>query len=79
MKKFLLLSTLAVAMTANAADYGTSPETAVDFPGFWSPDQSLVDNKTEVWFKFKVTTQNGRPALYPSMPPSGEYQVLVIM
>ena len=75
MKKFLLLSTLAVAMTANAADYGTSPETAVDFPGFWSPDQSLVDNKTEVWFKFKVTTQNGRPALYPSMPPSGEYQV----
>ena len=75
MKKFLLLSTLAVAMTANAADYGTSPETAVDFPGFWAPDQSLVDNKTEVWFKFKVTTQNGRPALYPSMAPSGEYQV----
>lgn len=75
MKKFLLLSTLAVAMTANAADYGTSPETATDAPGFWFPDQSLVDNKTEVWFKFKVTTQNGRPALYPSMPPSGEYKV----
>lgn len=75
MKKFLLLSTLAVAMTANAADYGTSPETAVDFPTTgWFP--TAADINQEAWFKIKITTANGRPAAAPSMEiTSASYQV----
>lgn len=75
MKKFLLLSTLAVAMTANAADYGTSPETAVDFPVTgWFP--TAADINQEAWFKIKITTANGRPAAAPSMAiTTASYQV----
>lgn len=62
-------------MTANAADYGTSPETAVDFPTTgWFP--TAADINQEAWFKIKITTANGRPAAAPSMEiTSASYQV----
>jgi len=75
MKKLLLLSSIAVAMSVNAADYGTSPETAVDFPaGGWIVEDITTAPK-EAWFKVKITTQNGRPAMYPSMVPNCGLQI----
>lgn len=67
MKKFLLLSTLAVAMTANAADYGTSPETAVDLPASGWELTSMDNAPAEAWFKVKITTPTGGPAMFPTM------------
>ncbi len=77
MRKFLLISTLAVAMTANAADYGTSPETAVDFPAAgWPVDMATAP--AEAWFKVKVKTTNGRPAMYPSVTVSTfDYKIYI--
>lgn len=67
MKKFLLLSTLAVAMTANAADYGTSPETATDLPASGWELTSMDNAPAEAWFKVKITTPTGGPAMFPTL------------